>query len=187
MESIQINIIKEDLKTQLTFLIRKEFKLTYYRYRKIPYYLLAWTLIIIAISIFTSTETFVVFKAVSLTITALLWVVGLVFLAAILIKRIKRIKWRDNYIKDFDRNTKSFSIAFDEEKITFITETFKSDINWEYYKYYSEDKNSIYIFPERNVYDAIYFSKNELGANNYEILKNIVKTKLINTNSVNGI
>ena len=178
MQPIQINRNKGELKQQLNYLIRQEFIITYGRYKKVPLYLTGVSLVILAISVLTSSEWLIVFKGVSLVVIALAWVITVLSLVMLLIKWIKRITWRDKSITSFLIEDIKAYLTFDNDKLTFITGTYKSDINWEYYKYYGEDNVSIYIFPERNVYEALYFSAGNIGEENFEKLKVTAKSKL---------
>jgi hypothetical protein len=161
MQPIQISRNKADLKQQFNFIIRQEFIITYGRYKRLTIYLIGATLVILVVALFTSTESFIVFKGVSLVLIAVDWLIAVVFSMALLIKWIKRINWRDKSINSFLlADTKAY-MSFDNDKLTFITDTYKSDINWAFYQYYGEYKTSIYIFPERNLYEALYFSPSD--------------------------
>ena len=72
---------------------------------------------------------------------------------------------------------RSYWLSFDESKITFITDNYSSDIKWEYYKYYKENRNSIFLFTE-SIYDAVACARSEIGDENYESLKAIVTKKI---------
>jgi hypothetical protein len=186
MQPILINRNKADLKQQFDFLIRQEFIITYGRYKSLPLYLIGATLVILVIALFTSTDSLIVFKGVSLFLIALAWLIAVVFSVILSMKWMKRTNWRDKSINTFLlADTKAYMI-FDKDKLTFITDTYKSDINWEFYKYYGEDKISIYIFPERNLYEALYFSAGDIGEDNFKQLKAIAKSKLKPVGERNG-
>lgn len=112
-------------------------------------------------------------------IVFVLWVLGIAFSASIFIKWIRRKNWRDKSIDEFlKRDMKTF-LSFDNDKLYFITDNYKSEVNWEYYKYYGEDDASIYFFPEKNIYEAVYFSSKDIGEENFIHLKTIAQSKLI--------
>lgn len=63
--------------------------------------------------------------------------------------------------------------------MTFVTDKYKSEIQWSYYKYYAENKSSVYLICGRSLYDAIYFSPDDIGLDNFERLKEMAKLKLV--------
>jgi hypothetical protein len=146
MQPILINRNKPNLKQQLNFLIRQEFLITYGPHKKLALYLIGTTLIILVVALFSSTDNLIVFKGVSLVLIALAWLVAVAFSVTLLIKWIKRTHWRNKSIDSFlFADTKAY-IVFEDDKLTFITDTFKSDIKLKFYKYFGEDKTSIHFF-----------------------------------------
>lgn len=73
----------------------------------------------------------------------------------------------------------NYTFYFDQDVLKFEMETSKSEISWAHYMYWAENKNSIFIVPESNLYDSIYYSESELGTQNYQELKSIASSKLI--------
>jgi hypothetical protein len=134
---------------------------------------------VVALSTLTNSNNLVTLKVVLIFLTALAWLGALIMIVIIIIKRQKRIHWRDTTIKTFlDKDIKGH-MTFDNEQITFITDTYKTELKWGYFKYYAEDKNSVFFLPEENLYGAIYFSTSEIGQDNLNDLKTIAKSKLI--------
>jgi hypothetical protein len=186
MEPILINRNKADLKQQFNYLIRQEFIITYGSHKRLPLCLIGATLAILAVAVFTNNDSLIVFKGVSLLLIAIAWVIAAIFFVTLLIKWIKRTNWRDQSINFFLLAASKAYIVFDNDKLTFITDTYKSEINWEFYKYFGEDDSSVYLFPERNLYEALYFSANDIGEENLEKLKAIAKSKLMPVEKRNG-
>lgn len=178
MEPILINRTATDLKQQIDFLIKREFIVTYYGYKRALIYFIGWTLAVLALSTLTDGNNLVTLKAVLICLTAIAWLVGLIILVTIIIKRQKRIKWRDTTIKSFLAKEIKGHMTFDEEKLNFITDTYKTEIKWDYYKFYAEHRSSIFFIPEESLYAALYFSPADIGQDNFERLKNIAKTRL---------
>ena len=69
-------------------------------------------------------------------------------------------------------------MTFDKEKLSFVTDSYKTEIKWDYYKFYSEHKKSIFFIPEDNLYEALYFSPADIGQDNFDQLRNIAKSRL---------
>jgi hypothetical protein len=177
VEPIQINIIKEDLKDQLNFFIRRVFLLQCRRLKNFLYFAITVTLTISALFIFTNNETFIPLKAVLFGMTILLWVALLLFAPIIFIRRYKSTRSRDKYINSRRQNELSFSITFDDEKFSYITNYGTQDILWEKYKYYHEHNDSIYILSIKEPIVSLYFSKAEMGEGNYYLLLQLAKSK----------
>lgn len=179
MQKIECNAKNNpDHKAQLSFLIRREFYLKYYIYRKIPLYLLAITLAAFAFLSFTNSNSFIALKAIVITLISLMWVIAVLLVIPIVYKWINRQAWKQNVLKNGKNNPGVYKISFDYEKIVFESETSRTELNWEYYKYWLENGNSLFIFPKDSLYDAICYSKSDLGEENYNSLKAIVTEKL---------
>ena len=179
MEPIEFsNSNNPDHEAQLTYLIKREFYVTYYRLRKYPYYLIAITIIILALLQFTPSDNLIILKSVSIVMLILVWFFTLIFLTTVLIKWYRRNQWKKECLKLTTQKDAIYSFYFDEEKLQFHHATYKTELNWDYYKYWSENKESIFIFPATNIYEAIYYSVSDLGIENYSLLKGIVSSKL---------
>ena len=185
MEPILIKPDSSLLNEQYRFLIHREFYIRYNWYKKAVFYLLAWIVLLIGFSFLIDPETLVTFKVVLLFTTALAFVIAVIFSLTIIAKWLKRQSLNKARIKDIVENKLNYWLAFDETQISFSTETYSSNIKWEYYKYYKENKDSLYIF-QTSSYDAIACSKTEIGERNYDLLKEIVIRKLIAENSKEG-
>ena len=185
MNQVNITISIPDLKNQLSFLIRKEFELSYSKYLKVLYCFLGITIGILALMFLTNPDSLVTLKVMSIVVLVPIWTLGFTLLLIILIELYERFSWRRSVIKTKESST-PFLFSFDNEALSFVTEDFRSDIKWGYYKYYAENKNSIFMFPEKSLYEAIFYSKTELGQENYEALCSIAASKLIALDKKNG-
>lgn len=178
MEPILINRTSTELKQQLDFLIKREFFVTYYGYKKVLIYFLGWTLAVFGLSTLTDTNILITLKVVLITLTAITWFAAFAVIIAIIIKRQKRIHWRDKTIKSVLLTEEKIHMTFDNEKLTFITDTYKTEIKWDYYKFYTEHKDFMFFIPKDNLYNTTSFSPSEIGQNNFNDLRDIAKSKL---------
>lgn len=71
------------------------------------------------------------------------------------------------------------SISFNQDRITFMFEQDRSYVDWKFFKCYLECNNQIYLFPAHKSGSIISFSSNDVGAVNYDQLKQIIRTKKI--------
>jgi hypothetical protein len=126
----------------------------------------------------TEDDSFVALKAVSFAIAAIMWLITFIIFCLILIKLYRRSSWKKKVIQYMHKSNPAFQFAFDENNLYFVTDTYKTELSWNYYRYYSIYKNSIFIFPENNIYDALYYSKTELGDAEFSHLETIVSSKL---------
>ena len=178
MKYITLNKSVPELNEQLGFLIKCEFYISYFKYRKRIIYLIGITLLIACFVKLTEDDSFVALKAVSFAIAAIMWLITFIIFCLILIKLYRRSSWKKKVIQYMHKSNPAFQFAFDENNLYFVTDTYKTELSWNYYRYYSIHKNSIFIFPENNIYDALYYSKTELGDTEFSHLETIVSSKL---------
>ena len=178
MQPAPVNFSRDSLKHQLNFLIKQEFIIIYSKYRNVPFYLMGVTITVLALIVFTDSDSLIPLKEFLTFILGLAWVLSLLFLTSIVVRLYKRIKWRNKSVGRIKDLAPKLFISFDEEKLSFTTDTYTWEVKWAYYKYYGEDKNSVFLFPEKNIYEATYFSNNEIGVENYHLLRELAKSKL---------
>lgn len=160
MEPILIKRNTKDVKYKLDFLIKQELSFTFAPHKKFAFFLVGFTLFTFLLFFTPETEFFNTIKGFAVFFNLLLGVIGLFFLLIFLIRKNNRIKWRNlsvDYYKDHDETA---LMSFDNEKICLTTKMTKIEVNWGYYSTYHLDKDSIFIFPNYNIYEALYFSKN---------------------------
>lgn len=110
---------------------------------------------------------------------ALTWIIAILFTFPIFLKLLNRYKWKKKSIALAKNETIGYKLYFDQEIISFETPTYKTELSWDYYTYWIENKNSIYIFPKSNLYEALYYSESDLGIEIYLEFKSFAATKLI--------
>ncbi|MBN9298096.1 MAG: hypothetical protein J0I41_13870 [Filimonas sp.] len=71
------------------------------------------------------------------------------------------------------------SVSFNKDKITFMFEQDRSYVAWDFFKCYVECNNQIYLFPSHKSGSVISFSSSDVGAVNYDELKQIIRAKKI--------
>lgn len=176
MQPIKIEHNSADLERQLDFLIKREFITSYGKFRKPVYYFLGWIILLTLFSFLTG-DNFVVLKGILLIVTGLAILAALIFLVSILIKFLNRKAWKRTALEDAAKSNKHYFLSFDEEGIGFSTDTYTSTMKWDYYKYYIEHRDSLFIFPD-SIYHAMTCSISDLGTEEYQRLKVIISTKL---------
>ena len=145
MDPIQLIKNKNEVNTQLDFLIHLEFRPIFQRYRTNGIYLVALTILIVLISIFSDDGNYLALKGVSIVMLALTWLFALGYLIAQLIKYQNRRKWKSGEIKRY-MNYEPVELYFDDELISYKTNKYNSSLNWGYFTYFTTHKNSIFIF-----------------------------------------
>jgi hypothetical protein len=185
LEPIQVTSRKSDVKRHFNYFIKKEFLITYCRYSRLPFYLIGVTIITLIIFAVSKTTDLTKSEFLFLIVTLVFWAFTLLFLFFVLVKLIKRILLRNRTFKKFGETDVNYFIAFDNDKFITIADTFKIETNWEFYRYYSEDKEDVYIYPiGRSLYDALCVSKSEIGDVNYSELITIVRSKLVSFDQI---
>jgi hypothetical protein len=72
-----------------------------------------------------------------------------------------------------------YQFGFDDDRVYYGTSEFDMAVAWNWYGYFAESENSLFIFPKTSLYEAFYFSRNELGTDLYEDLKRLASERLI--------
>lgn len=177
MEPIFIEANQLILNMQHQFLIRREFYVRYSWAKKYGYYFLGWLAAFAILNILTESNIFVTFKVVLLGLTAIAFFVVLIFLVVVTFNWFKRQAWKRQMIRRASQGKMKYWLTFDETYISFSTDVQQTNLKWEYFKYFKEYGDSIYIFPDR-IYESIACSKSEIGISIYGRLKGIVEKKL---------
>lgn len=178
MKPLELPRATADLNDQLSFLINREMYVRYYGYRRLMYMVAAFLFLFIESQFLTDTETVVTAKVATKAILSMLVAFLAVMFLVFLITKRKRQLWKIRTIRKLAQVNNAIKFYFDDKRLLFKTESHTSEIKWEYYKYWVENKDSLFIFPEKNIYEAIYYSKAELGIDNYDNLKRIAGNKL---------
>ena len=182
LDPITLTYYTPELKDQLKFLAKQEFKIVYQKYRILLNYLLFVTLSVIGLIMFSNADSFVSLKAGAIVLVAIFWLVSFLLLIPVLIKGLKRTNWIKKRLKKASQDNLEYQFAFDHQEIQFIADSFNTKLKWDYFKYYAINKDSIFLFPEHNIYEAIFYSKEELGSENYQRLNQIASTNLLPLN-----
>ena len=176
MQPVLINPDLTLLNRQYQVLIRREFYVRFNWVIKATYLFLGWTAALTCFAVFAG-QGFLTLKIVLFFLTALFAIVAIIFYFSILVIWVKRLNWKKSAIKKVAESKSNYWLKFDDSQISFEADTFSSNIKWEYYKYYQEYKDSIFIFPD-SIYDAVFWSRSEIGQENYCRLKEIAEAKL---------
>lgn len=177
MDPILIKPNSSLLNLQYQFIIRREFYTRYSWIIRIGYYFLVWIIFLMSFTLFTNPDTFIALKILLLVLSVLAVVIIAIFSLIMLIRWIKRQYWKKKKIKYIVDNNLNYWLTFDDAQISFSTDIHSSNIKWEYYKYYKEYKDSIYISPH-NIYETVAFCRSEIGQTHYDLLKKIVMKRL---------
>jgi len=175
---IQVKTIKEDAKEQFRLLVRRGFSLDIRYFEKIFYYLTAWTLILLAFVFFSSIDTLIYERIIFGVLTILAWMVVILFIPFMLIQKFRNLRKADKYVESLVKQQLNYFIEFDDDKISFLISDEEVSYAWDHYSFYWEYKGSLYILCEEVRLDSFFFSQNEIGEDNYKLLKEKVSRKL---------
>ncbi|TKK64220.1 YcxB family protein [Ilyomonas limi] len=177
MQPIKIAYNSSSVKAQLEYLIKQEFIASFGNFKKPALYLLGWICFIVPFSYLTR-DNLVVLKGVLLSLTALAVFLAIGLSIPILIKFLKRNAWKRKTLLNLSKNDQYYFLSFDDDQISISTDMYNTNIKWNYYNYYTEFNDSLYLIP-KSFYEAIACSRLELGDDSYERLKAILSTKLL--------
>ncbi|KAA5549038.1 hypothetical protein F0145_00080 [Adhaeribacter rhizoryzae] len=173
METIKLNKTIEEEYRQALFLLNfiRAIELKSIRYKLI--YILSLTAILVGLSVFGSIEYLIGFYIVLIVSWA-------IFIINYFIKfrKYKQKKAKLKVVAEENFNQLGdFILEFNQDLIKVTTEKFNSEVKWEYFRAYLEEENTIYILMEQ-ISSTWSFSKQEIGEDALNKLKQIVKEKL---------
>jgi hypothetical protein len=180
MQPIQIQNTKADLTRQFKFIKALVYK---QHYKKLHLYLaislgLA-TIIVTGLMYLTSPNSLITIKAIFFILLIIIWILAMAYAIWYFVKMTRVNSWITSVINKALLEENKYSIYFDDQKIFFLTKNIKSEVLWTYYKYFAEDSESIYLFPENeSMYSCTSFSNMEIGIETLANLKEIAKVKL---------
>ena len=173
MPTIELTIATPELSDQLNFLIRLEF-INIYRKNKVRlYWLIGFTLFYLFVFLLPDTDRNIPLKGVFTILIGLIWLGTLIFITTIVFKYKSRIQWKKRKVSELFANNGKYKFSWDSERISYSTEKYDTSLKWDMFKYYTENKNTIYIFNGRNTYEALCYTETELGHDYYQNLKGI--------------
>jgi len=178
LEPVPYRKIDEEIVRQYNYL--KSLDLSF-GWRIHPFWIWFYCCVTVAVIIFhivTDADTLIVTRVMSLVILALMYVAALIVLIRDAIRRSRHVGKIDRLLKNALDNEISMSIQFTTETITFITDKVKSEIAWTYWNGYREVDGNVFLFIKDGLYNATSFSAAEIGEDNLEALRSIVKGKL---------
>lgn len=70
-------------------------------------------------------------------------------------------------------------MEYDDEKMVYTSGDYRVEIGWDQYKYFAESEGCMYFIPEKKPFETMYFSTQDIGAEQYDKLKSIAKAKLV--------
>lgn len=144
-------------------------------------------LITASVWIFTDTDTLVVFKGVSFIITPLILAIALGYFVWFAYQS-KAWKWCKSAAKlAIDRGEEE-TIRFSEKGLLVEAKNYRTEVQWDYFKYFDEDESTLYLFTaDGSLYSCWSFSEKEIGNEEVTQLKVLASTKLQKLVTNNGV
>lgn len=174
MEAIKLNRSISESKRQVLFILHFLRSLELNSIKKRLIQVLILTAVLAGSSIFTGFDHLIGFYIV----TALVWTLFLLF---VFIKYLKYRFKRQRLIKIIElefKEIKDCFLDFNEDMIKVNADKETSELKWEYFKAYFEGDNTIYLLMN-NLYDHWSFSIVEIGSENLQELRELVRKKLL--------
>ncbi len=178
MEKILIKKSLNDLEHQYNFLKNLENSLDYKSNKLALIWIVSPTIAYLCLIFFTDSNSFVTLKAIFSVLIVLFWIVLILIAFWIGIKSMKRNSIFKELIREKLNEEKEYFLSFDEEKFILQTSEYNLELEWNFFKAYLESDIAIFIFPEGPLHNAHSYSPNEIGQNNFEELRRIVKIKI---------
>lgn len=109
---------------------------------------------------------------------ALMYLIALVILIADAVRRSRHLKKINLLVESSLNNEITYAIQFANETITFITEKTKTELTWSFWEGYREVDGTLFLFIKDHLYNSTSFSAAEIGEENFESLRSVVKKNL---------
>ncbi|MFL9482183.1 hypothetical protein ACI6Q2_05345 [Chitinophagaceae bacterium LWZ2-11] len=71
------------------------------------------------------------------------------------------------------------TVSFTKENIVFVFQQDRGYVDWDFFKCYIEADHNIYLFPANKLDRVFTFSCSDIGCDNYNDLKQIIRNKKI--------
>lgn len=127
----------------------------------------------------TDSNTLIVLKVMSLLMLSLMFLIALFVLTKDFIRKSQHAKKVQTIVNSAIQNEDNHSIQFNDKTITFITDKAKSEVLWNYWEGYREVDGTLFLFIKDHIYHSTSFSSAEIGSENFELLRVIVKNTLL--------
>jgi hypothetical protein len=178
LEPIPYKKVDEEIIKQYNYL--KSLDLSFgWRIHKfwIWFYSLAIAAVVI-LYVATDSNTLITLKVMSLVMLTLMLLIAIVALTRDFIRKSRHAKKVQVVISSAIGNENEYLIQFNDKTITFITEKVKTEFSWNYWEGYREVNGTLFLFIKGYLYHSTSFSSAEIGSENLESLKTIVKKEL---------
>jgi hypothetical protein len=133
---------------------------------------------VIFLHVATSSNTLIVLKVMSLWILFVMFLIALIILTKDFIRKARHAKKMQALVNSAIQNENDYSIQFNDKTISFITDKVKTELSWNYWEGYREVDGTLFLFIKDHLYHGTSFSSAEIGTENFETLRAIVKNAL---------
>lgn len=178
MEPIQYKKVNEEIIKQYNYL--KSLDLSF-GWRIHKFWIWFYSIVIAAIIILyvaTDSNTLITLKVMSLVTLTIMFLIALIVLTRDFIRKSRHAKKVQELVNNALGNENEYSIQFNDQTITFITEKVKTELLWNYWEGYREVNGALFLFIKDHLYHSTSFSSAEIGEENFESLKTIIKKEL---------
>lgn len=168
---------RDTLIEQWTFLFEKSQD---YNLKDFKTYFVRLLLISISFIVFyyaTNHNTHIAFKGVTITVIILLWVINTGFFLWIYLSKLYNKSRLLRFLNSFSDEELNYSVEIDEEKIIITSNLQSRQYLWQEFSDFGMNKETIYVLNATNGIDSLYWSKKELGDENYILFLETVKKK----------
>jgi hypothetical protein len=178
MEPIQINRTREDLEQQYDYVKRIENSLNWRRHKFLIIWIGVLTILVLLVLDFTPPDSLLVLKSVSFIILILVWSLLTVYTIWFFSRIYKRNLGIKNLIENTLKDGRSYSLSFDEEKVHILSEDFKLELTWKFFKGYLTNSSTVFLFSSNSLFSFHSFSVFEIGEENLNALRNLARARL---------
>ena len=179
MQPILLKKVDSEIRKQYAFLRKLDKSLTIEIPRSVSLFYVLTTIGFILLYTVTDANSFIVLKGASFILIGLMWLTAVIIILWLFIKIHRHSRLVDSLMQAALNTEIEYYITFDEDKLTFITNEVKTEVVWSYWHGYAEVEEMLVLFVKGYLYSTNTFSDAEIGLENLEQLKAIVRRKVI--------
>ena len=177
-EHIQIHRTKEDLIYQLSCIKQLQNFNNRREYGAVGLGILIITAFAVGVNLFSPPDVLIELKGVVTFLTAICWAIALPLCLWLLARSYRTSLWIKSSVKQTLAGGEEYFVSFNEEGITHCASSYKTELKWTYFHHYLESPSAIFLFDKNSPFGFISFTANEIGMENLERLKAIVKQNI---------
>lgn len=137
------------------------------------------SLLYLLLLLLSPVDDYIVTKSVWAVVLTLFWACILILSLVTVLAKKKYRKFVNSYTESITPDRLNYQVEINEERIKLISGITFQEYSWQDVKAYGLHNDTVYIFNTAIPLESIFWSKDEIGDNNFSFLLDILKKKSI--------